>query len=373
VLSQLRPLRPTLALWILSFLARASLGCTNEAHGEEALTLREFPGASTKAEPSDDSPPSVASSAEAKPPAEPEVPSLLLSAVGDCTLGDPAGSELAPGSFHRAFADGDYERPFSGVSTVLGRDDLTIANLEGTLTTDTVRRDLPFSFRGKPEFAKMLSLGSVDVVSMANNHANDCGPKGIAETKKSLESVNVGYFGLGTIDTRTVKGIEVKNLGYLGGRLEVKDEMMRAVTSSKRPDNLVIVSFHWGIEGSHEVTDIQQKLGHAAIDAGADLVLGHHPHVLQGIETYKDKKIVYSLGNFVFGGNAQPDDLASMIYQARFTKKDGVVAFVGDEVIPVHFSGNAVQNDFVPILLEGPAKARVLDDMKAWAKLVPGQ
>ncbi len=335
--------------------------------------LREFPGAgaSDREEGSAAKADPTASASAAVPVAPADDGSLLLSAVGDCTLGDPAGAELAPGSFHRAFADGDYQKPFSGVISVLGKDDLTIANLEGTLTTEGHRKDLPFAFRGKTEFAKMLVHGSVDVVSVANNHSNDCGPKGFAETKRSLDAEKVGYFGMGTVDTRTVKGIEVKNLGYLGGRIDVRDEMKRDVAAAKRPDNLVIVSFHWGIEGSREVTDVQQKLGRAAIDAGADLVLGHHPHVLQGIETYRGKKIVYSLANFVFGGNAQPDDPVSMIYQARFTKKDGTVVPTGDEIIPVHTTGNLVQSDFRPVLLEGAPKEKVLSDFAAWDKLIP--
>ncbi len=358
--------RPAAALWILAGLSRALLGCTSEAHGEEQPTLREFPGAQASARAA------AEPAAAAEPtPAPHRNGSLLLSAVGDCTLGDPAGTERARGSFHQTFADGDYARPFSGVASVLAHDDLTIANLEGTLTTEGCRSDVKFAFRGKTEFAKMLSLGSVDVVSVANNHSGDCGPKGLRETRKSLEAEKVGHFGMGVVDTRTVRGIEVKNLGYLGGRLDIQEQVEREVAAAKKPETLVIVSFHWGIEGEHAVSPIQQKLGRAAIDAGADLVLGHHPHVIQGIESYQGKKIVYSLANFVFGGNTQPDDIDSIIYQARFELRDGTVIPVSDEVIPVATSGNPVQSDFRPVLLDGPERARVLSSLEAWEKLIP--
>jgi poly-gamma-glutamate synthesis protein (capsule biosynthesis protein) len=361
-------LRPTLLLWVAAAASRMLLGCSSEAHGEEEQpTLREFPGAQASARETA----MPATEPEQAPAAPPPDGSLLLSAVGDCTLGDPAGSERAPGSFHRAFADGDYARPFSGVASVLAHDDLTIANLEGTLTTEDCRRDVKFAFRGKMEFAKMLALGSVDAVSVANNHSGDCGPRGLAETRKSLEAEKIGHFGMGMVDTRTVRGIEVKNLGYLGGRLDIREQVEKQVAAAKKPENLVVVSFHWGIEGEHAVSTIQQKLGRAAIDAGADLVLGHHPHVIQGIETYQGKKIVYSLANFVFGGNTQPDDLDSIIYQARFELRDGTVVPVSDEVIPVATSGNPVQSDFRPVLLEGAEKARVLANMETWGKMIP--
>jgi len=305
----------------------------------------------------------------------PQVPDdeILISAVGDCTLGDPAGAERAPGSFHSVHekAGADMSRPFSGVIEVLDEDDLTIANLEGTLTRAGHRSDTAFAFRGRPEFAAMLSKGSVEVVNLANNHSADCGARGIEDTKASLDAAEVGYFGLGHVDKRTVKGIEVVNLGYTGGRLEVREAMAKAVRAEKRPENLVVVSFHWGIEGEHTANDIQRKLAHAAIDAGADLVLGHHPHVLQGIEVYKGKHVVYSLGNFVFGGNAQPASVESMIFQARFKKTDGVVRPVGTEIIPVHFSGNKTQNDFRPVLVDDETSAHIRKNIDAYSGLLP--
>jgi poly-gamma-glutamate synthesis protein (capsule biosynthesis protein) len=354
----------------LAVLALAVAGCSAEALGGEADQTEPAAAPPTNAPaPGASAPPGgPATSAEA-----PWQPVIVVSAVGDCTLGDPAGTERAPGSFHRAHEDGDMARPFSAVHAVLSEDDVTIANLETTLTTAAHRRDTVFAFRGKPEFARMLAAGSVELVSVANNHSGDCGPRGLEETKQSLASAGVGWFGLGTADKRVVRGIEVVNLGYLGGRLDVREQVKRDVARHKQPGNLVIASFHWGIEGEHTVTDVQQKLGRAAIDAGADLVLGHHPHVLQGIETYKGKKIVYSLANFVFGGHARPTEIESMIYRARFIVEDGAVVPQGDEVIPVIVTGNRAQNDFRPVLLEGPEAARVRADVRKWGALIPSQ
>ncbi|MFO0618344.1 MAG: CapA family protein [Polyangiaceae bacterium] len=295
---------------------------------------------------------------------------LTLSAVGDCTLADPYGSDKAPGSFHRMFDDtgGDLARPFSGVHDILASDDLTIANFEGTLGTHAGRTDVAFAFRGRPAFASMLPAGSVELVNLANNHSGDCGPLGVVDTQKALEDAGVGWFGLGKVDVRTVRGIEVVNLGYTGGREEVKGQVQADVRRYKKPGNLVLVSFHWGIEGSHAINSVQINLGHAAIDAGADLVIGTHPHVLQGIEEYKGKKILYSLGNFVFGGNARPGEWESMIYRTRFALEDGVITRVAeDELIPVQVSGSRTQNDFRPVVLEGELKEKVLANVAKYS------
>ena len=136
--------------------------------------------------------------------------------------------------------------------------------------------------------------------------------------------------------------------------------MVRAVAENKKPDNLVIVSFHWGIEGINRPIDNQTQLGRAAVDAGADLILGTHPHVLQGIETYKGKHIVYSLGNFVFGGHSNPADKDSIIYQETFTLKDGRVETTASSILPVRISSVTTRNDYRPVLLDGGEKERVL-------------
>ncbi len=388
------PLRVTLALWGAALAARFLLGCSDPAaaststatatHAAASATSPKAAASATMdasanatgtAAASASAGATPAGSAAIPPSAAPDgSPMVTLSAVGDCTLGDPAGSELAPGSFHQVFDEHgkDFARPFAGVVSELSKDDLTIANLETTLGSEPQRTDVPFAFRGRPEFAQMLVKGSVELVNVANNHSNDCGPKGVKATLAALDAAHVAYFGLGHVDERTIHGIQVVNLGYTGGRQEIEPDVVKDIRAHKRPDNLVIVTFHWGIEGEHASNSVQLHLGHASIDAGADLVLGHHPHVLQGIETYRGKKIVYSLGNFVFGGNARPAELDSMIYRARFVLRDGHVEPLDDRIIPVSISANHVQNDFAPVLLEGPEAERVskaVDDYsKALAK-----
>lgn len=328
---------------------------------------------STEALPGDAGPAAPASAASTPLPAAEVAPSssapipapitIRVSAVGDCTLGgDVRGAAgLSPFDAVLAAHGGDLRYPFSGVLALLESDDITIANLEGTLTTSNEPvEEVPFHFRGKPGYAAMLREGSVEVVNLANNHSHDFGARGYQDTVKALRAAGVGATGYSLVDTRTVKGVEVHNLGFTGGDPVMLKRVRAAVTALKKPENLVIVSFHWGLEGSAEVIDVQRALGRAAVDSGADLVLGTHPHVIQGIETYRGRRIVYSLGNFVFGGNVNPTDKEAIVYVASFTAADGRVVPSGEEIIPVRITTAPERNDFRPVVLSGEARERAL-------------
>jgi poly-gamma-glutamate synthesis protein (capsule biosynthesis protein) len=355
-------------------LALASVGCpASQAEpqpGSEGAAPAHSPGL---LEPAKSAEPARAQSAE--PPAPAPAP-LLISAVGDCTLGSELQVRGTPGSFHAEMEarGNDYRYPFSGVLEVLSRDDLTIANLETTLSTRNPVSKGRYVFRGEPAYARILVEGSVEIVSVANNHSYDLGSAGLDETLSTLKAHSVGAFGFGHVDRRTIKGIEVINLGFTGGDPDlVLNTMKGGVKQHKRPDNLVIVSFHWGGEGSTEPNDDQRRLGRSAIDAGADLVLGHHPHVLQGIERRGGKEIVYSLGNFVFGGHSNPEDKDSIIYQATFALQEGKVVPVESRVVPVRISSVTDRNDFHPVLLDGGEKERVLGRMQRYSQTLAQQ
>ncbi len=131
---------------------------------------------------------------------------------------------------------------------------------------------------------------------------------------------------------------------------------------------MIIVNFHWGIEKEYVPNDTQKTLAHLAIDEGADLVIGHHPHVLQGIERYKGKYIAYSLGNFSFGGNSNPSDKDTMIFQQTFTVADGKAETNDDiNIIPCSLSSASGYNDYCPTPLEGSEKERVLEKLQEYS------
>jgi poly-gamma-glutamate capsule biosynthesis protein CapA/YwtB (metallophosphatase superfamily) len=310
------------------------------------------------------------------PVAAPDPPkSILVSAVGDCTLATEFGlGDNAEGTFTREYDthDKDPRYFFSGVLSVLSQDDLTIANLETTLT-NAPSPAIPGRprFRGKPEYTAILQAGSVEVVNIANNHSHDFGQTGYAETVKVVRDAGIGVAGNEFIDKRIVKGVEIVNLGFTGGDPVVLPSVVKWVKAEKTEKNLVFVSFHWGAEGSNSPNGVQYALGRAAVDAGADLVIGTHPHVLQGIEVYKGKHIVYSLGNFVFGGHGNPSDKDSIIYQETFGEAGGKVVSTGMNLIPVRISSVTNRNDYRPVLLDGADRDRVLEKVKRFSDALP--
>jgi poly-gamma-glutamate synthesis protein (capsule biosynthesis protein) len=367
------------AISAAGLVALAALGAfCSGCRSSEAAPLHEDTGLAQ-------APASAAQAAEAAPaaPAKGDPPAatpeskdgtLTISAVGDCTLGSDYRVKGAEGTFDLAMtaANDDYALPFAGVVSVLGKDDLTIANLEGPLSHAKPAVAHTFVFNGKPEYAEVLAKGSVELVNLANNHAGDFGPEGMKQTLEAVQKAGVGAFGNGRVDTRMVKGVEVVNIGYLGGGKGTRERVVKDVLKYKHPDNLVIVTFHWGVEGLNVPTDDQRTMAHAVVDAGANLVLGHHPHVLQGIETYKGRHIVYSLGNFVFGGHSNPADKDSMIYQEVFALEGGAVVSKENRVLPVRISSVVTHNDFRPVLLEGAERDRVLARVRDYSdKLVP--
>jgi poly-gamma-glutamate synthesis protein (capsule biosynthesis protein) len=287
---------------------------------------------------------------------------ITISALGDCALGDLRHGAGAPGSFSAEIAvqSDPMAYPFSGVKHILAADDLTIANLEGVLTPRTIPKTTGFAIRGEPGYAAMFARGGVQLVDLANNHSEDYGAIGLADTRRALADHGVAHFGLGVIDARLIRGIKVVNLGYIGGRARTLTRMVREVGQQRREAGIVIVSLHWGLESIPVPDGDQRRLGRAAIRAGADLVLGHHPHVLQGIETYRERHIVYSLANFVFGANSRPADFDSMIYQERFHLSRGKLQRVEGRVLPVRISSTTRRNDFRPVLLEGHDRERLL-------------
>ncbi len=309
---------------------------------------------------------------------DPHLP-VLVTFAGDCTLGSDYRVVQAEGSFHRAMAsiERDFASVLKGMEPVLAHDDLTVVNLETTLTT-TARPQSKgtFVFTGEPAFAAILSLGGVDLANVANNHALDFGTKGAEETVQAVEAAGMRAFGDRLVDVRTIRGLELVNLGYVGGATDTEPRVRADVAKHKRDGNVVLVSFHWGAEGVHVPNDEQVRVGRAAIDAGADVVIGHHPHVIQGIDDYKGRKIVYSLGNFVFGGNGHPADTDAVLFQQAFAKgpdgKAGPVANTA-RVVPVKLGGPA--EAFRPTLLQGAEKDRVLARVDEYSRALrrPGK
>ena len=291
--------------------------------------------------------------------------SLTLSVVGDCTLGtdETFDYDTSLNAYYENYGSAYF---LQNVKSIFSQDDLTIANFEGTLTESDAREDKTFAIKGPASFTSILTDGSVEAVNTANNHSHDYGDQSYEDTMTALDAAGIVHFGYDETAVMDVKGIKVGMVGIyeLKDHLEREQQLKDNIAKVKADGaQLIVVIFHWGNETETVPDSNQTTLGRLAIDEGADLVCGHHPHVLQGIETYKGKNIVYSLGNFCFGGNSSPSDMDTMIYQQTFTiTSEGVQADNVTNVIPCSISSAAYEgyNNYQPTPAEGDEAVRIL-------------
>lgn len=294
-------------------------------------------------------------------PSAPGAPEFRISAVGDVMLGGTAAPVLAQQG---------YDYPFVHVGAVLKRSAAVFGNLEGPLTDGgTPAPDKQYVFRSPPEkVAPALKAAGFTVLSLANNHILDYGEAGLNDTLASLAQAHILHAGAGADDLTarapawfSAGGERVALLAYsltlppsfyatadTGGTAFGRERHVRADVAAARAQgaDIVLVSFHWGQEGSTVLRDYQRLLAHAAIDAGADAVIGHHPHVLQGIERYGRGVVLYSLGNFVFGSYSR---MAARSVIAQLVFKGPRLVRV--ELVPIDVFNPEV--NFQPRLLRG--------------------
>ncbi|MFC4025267.1 CapA family protein [Oceanobacillus longus] len=299
---------------------------------------------------------------------------VTISAAGDVTIGsdDSFGYD---GTFHHEADVSGLDHFGKNVAPIFEADDLTIVNLETTLTTSLNKAEKTFRFAGKPSYTEILSLSSVEAVNLANNHTFDYLEKGYEDTVTNLNTYQIDSFGYDKYFLKKINDITIGALGYNGWNdtSEVRQQMEKDIASLKEQGaQIVIANFHWGDERHYHPNATQQSLGRFAIDAGADLVLGHHPHVVQGIEEYKSKYIVYSLGNFMFGGNRNPDDKDTFIFQQTFHFGFDELTDQKDiKIIPTSISSVTNRNNYQPTPLEGKEAERVLNKIVTLSEEIP--
>ena len=306
--------------------------------------------------------------------------SLTLSVVGDCTLGTDETFDYDT-SLNAYYENYGADYFLQNVKDIFSTDDLTIANFEGTLTDSDEREDKTFAFKAPASYASILTGGSVEAVNTANNHSHDYGNQSFDDTLAALDDAGIVHFGYDETAVMDVKGIKVGLVGiyelydHLEREQQLKDNIAKVKADGAQ---LIVVIFHWGNETETVPDSNQTTLGRIAIDEGADLVCGHHPHVLQGIETYKGRNIVYSLGNFCFGGNSSPSDMDTMIYQQTFTiDADGVKKDNVTNIIPCSISSAAYDgyNNYQPTPAEGDETTRILgkiNERSSWISTAEG-
>ena len=273
---------------------------------------------------------------------EPEHERFTISLVGDCTL---------EGNRFQSLCGDDMGYPFENVREYFENDDATIANLECNFSDALLSSGSLFHFKAPTENADMLVSGGIDFVTTANNHIMDYGQRGLDDTLSALDERGIAYGidGQSVVFT-TESGLKLGIYCGYGGFMISETQIKEAIDKLKADGaEYIICALHWGVEGAYRPNAYQKNLAHAAIDAGADLVYGSHPHVLQPAEEYGGGLILYSLGNFSFGGNSFPRDYDSVIVQLTLCRNaDGGVSLEACDYIPCSISGSDENNDFRP-------------------------
>ena len=295
----------------------------------------------------------------------PEAPVYTLSFVGDCTLGCTDANREDPNGFIKVVGE-DYDYPLANVRHIFEADDFTLANLEGPLTGDGPKSEKQFVFRGPAAYTNILTGSSVEAVTTANNHSWDYGYAGQVDTSEVLDAAGISHAGregtfLHTTDSGLTIGVYCDDFSFDKAHMESSIAALRESGAE-----VVVCAFHWGEEKSYTPNYDQQTWGHIAIDAGADIVAAHHPHVLQPIEYYGGGVIFYSLGNFCYGGSLTPYDKDTAILQQQFIREADGSLTMGDTIaIPCSVSSVSDRNNYQPTPMEEGSAAwnRVMEKL----------
>ncbi|QEM69520.1 CapA family protein [Geobacter sp. FeAm09] len=298
---------------------------------------------------------------------------IVIGAVGDIMLA---------GRWTPLLKSRGYDHPFGGVAATLAGSDINLGNLESPIASSgreyTAKK---FRFRAEPGVAAAVRKAGFNLVTLANNHSMDFGAAALTETMANLEAAGIAWIGAGEnlAEARraaifTVKGKKIAFLGYSltqpveffaarrhpGTAPGYEDIFVPDIAQARKEADYVIVSFHWGREGQGMPIPFQRSTAHKAIDAGADVIIGHHPHVLQGIERYGKGIIFYSLGNFTFASTSTTAD-RSVIIRLRLddTRREA-------EILPLDVLYRRV--GFQPRLLSGKPAANVIERLNSLSK-----
>lgn len=276
--------------------------------------------------------------------------SIVITLLGDCTFGGTQELSYASMGFAKTVGD-DYGYPFRNVLSYMESDDITLLNLEGPLCDkESPKPGGGFIFRGPESYVNILTRNSVDFVSLANNHIMDHGVRGYKATTSVLNEANIPFVETDSTCLHTLdNGVTIGLFGTMYGKDNMKNLVSQIQSLKEQGADLIIYVAHWGTEGGYRVNDDQRKLAHAAIDAGADLVYGSHPHVLQPIEEYNGGIIFYSMANFSFGGNTLPKDMDTALIQQTFRlQEDGSFALGERLIVPCCVSSEPNVNNYQP-------------------------
>lgn len=298
--------------------------------------------------------------------------SVTISLAGDCSIGKLSVYGYA-GTVYEAFDRYGASYFFKNVKEIFTNDDMTLVNFEGVLTDSEALVKKQYNIKGRPEFNRVLPEGAIDAVSFGNNHNMDYGLQSTFDTIAAFNEVGIPYAyddSVGIYETKNGIKIGFVSVNEVYDGKTVESYLKNGITKLKEQQvDLILACCHWGTESKHYPDTYQKELGRKCIDWGADLVVGCHPHVLQGIDNYNGKYIIYSLGNFCFGGNKNPKNKDTMIVQAVFPLTNGSVSGSAQlKVIPCTISSVQTHNDYCPTPADAKRSASIIKKLNAYSK-----
>ena len=274
---------------------------------------------------------------EPTPAPEPEY--YTLSFIGDCTLWSSQNYAHHPAGFKGMMND-DYSYPFAHTVQFFEEDDFTIANLECILSDQNLTYDYTkvyFPFIAPTAYANIMLEGGVDFVTTANNHIMDCYEAGANSTYETLEEYGIPFGKEKQAQIITTESGLKLGIYCAGTDLQPNADKAVAAINQLRADGAeyIICAFHWGVEAYYDLFESQTSVAQACADAGADVVYGSHAHNLQKMEYIGDTLVLYSMGNWTFGGNTAPKDPDTAIVQVTVKRDvDGSISTDSHDIIP---------------------------------------
>ena len=294
---------------------------------------------------------------------------LTITFTGDVTLGSEEVKRRNEASFDSFAQREGYDYFFANVVDLFRGDDLTVVNLEGILSDSSAneKKTKTYRFRGPADFVNILTRNSIEAVNLANNHTMDYEKRGYQDTTKIRTTAGVDYFGNTTVWTWEKDGIKIGFIGQNGTTFAKNRNWAKQQVEELKAGGVsfVVFVFHGGTEyAPHKTTqrfNSQEFAAQFMIDAGVDLVIMHHPHVVQGYDVYKNRTICYSLGNFCFGGNKQVRAIESLVVQADLTFADDGT-YLGQQLrlYPAHISGTNPDSNYQPVFVKGEEAQAVM-------------
>ena len=294
---------------------------------------------------------------------------LILTFGGDCSFGTyPQAPEETKFDAVMAGLGEDLSYPLYQCRAFFNTDTLTILNNETAITTRTEMVKKEWQIKSDPKYTPIYTLAGVDAVNLANNHTRDCFEDGYEDTLASLRQNNLKFFDDGQPLIHMADGIELVFLGYEMRMSQAsdnfRDRIVKDIKKYKKTDNFVFVSIHWGIEYREQPVAYQSNYGRAFIDAGADAVIGAHPHIMEGIELYKGKYLIYSMGDFCFGGDPELLSRMTALFRFYIHKESRELSL---HLVPFYENSDGAEsghNDFRPLPLFGAEARPVIDYLK---------